>query len=75
MFAKDNEIVWEADIPEKTVADFIRTQSAAKKEEPATNYPQATGTKKTDQVDSNQGESNRCESQLACPSWRFHCCW
>ena len=34
MFARENEIVWEADIPEKTVADFIRT-SAPKKEEPA----------------------------------------
>jgi hypothetical protein len=35
MFAKDSEVVWEADIPEKTVADFIRTQSTPKKEEPA----------------------------------------
>ena len=35
MFPRENEIVWEADIPEKTVADFIRT-SAPKKEEPAT---------------------------------------
>ena len=25
MSARDNEIVWEADIPEKTVADFIRS--------------------------------------------------
>jgi hypothetical protein len=28
MSARDNEIVWEADIPEKTVADFIRSTSA-----------------------------------------------
>ena len=34
MFPKESEIVWEADIPEKTVADFIRT-STPKKEEPA----------------------------------------
>ena len=39
MFPKDNEIVWEADIPEKTVADFIRTQSTPKKEAPATSTP------------------------------------
>ena len=39
MFAKDNEIVWEADIPEKTVADFIRTQSTSKKEEPKPSAP------------------------------------
>ena len=46
MFAKDNEIVWEADIPEKTVADFIRTQSAPKKEEPATSSPKRPVRKK-----------------------------
>jgi len=28
MSTRDNEIVWEADIPEKTVADFIRSTSA-----------------------------------------------
>jgi hypothetical protein len=28
MSARENEIVWEADIPEKTVADFIRSTSA-----------------------------------------------
>jgi hypothetical protein len=28
MSARDNEIVWEADIPEKTVADFISATSA-----------------------------------------------
>ena len=39
MFARDNEIVWEADIAEKTVADFIRTQSTSKKEEPKTSAP------------------------------------
>lgn len=39
MFPRDNEIVWEADIPEKTVADFIRTQTASKKEEPKTSAP------------------------------------
>lgn len=39
MSAKDSEVVWEADIPEKTVADFIRTQSAPKKEEPKTSAP------------------------------------
>jgi len=36
MFARENEIVWEADIPEKTVADFIRSQSTPKKDEQAT---------------------------------------
>lgn len=37
MAARDSEIVIEADIPDKTVADFIKQQSAApKKEEPAT---------------------------------------
>ena len=45
MFAKDNEIVWEADIPEKTVADFIRS-SAAKKDEPATSAPKRPVRKK-----------------------------
>lgn len=39
MFAKDNEIVWEADVPEKTVADFIRTQSTSKKDQPKTSAP------------------------------------
>lgn len=29
MSARENEIVWEADIPEKTVADYIRTESKA----------------------------------------------
>ena len=38
MFPRDSEIVWEADIPEKTVADFIRT-STAKKDEPKTSTP------------------------------------
>jgi hypothetical protein len=38
MSVRENEIVWEADIPEKTVADFIR--STPKKEEPkATSAP------------------------------------
>ena len=46
MFAKDHEIVWEADIPEKTVADFIRTQSASKKDEPATSAPKRPVRKK-----------------------------
>jgi hypothetical protein len=32
MSAKDNEIVWEADIPDKDVADFIRMQPKAKAE-------------------------------------------
>jgi hypothetical protein len=35
MSARESEIVWEADIPEKVVADFIRTQSTPKKDEPA----------------------------------------
>src|SRR5215216_5233773 len=39
MSARENEIVWEADVPEKVVADFIRTQSTPKKEEPATSSP------------------------------------
>jgi hypothetical protein len=34
MSARESEIVWEADVPEKVVADFIRTQSTSKKEEP-----------------------------------------
>jgi len=32
MSVKDNEIVWEADIPDKDVAEFIRTQPKAKVE-------------------------------------------
>jgi hypothetical protein len=39
MFPKDNEIVLEADIPEKTVADFIRTQLTPKKDEAKTSAP------------------------------------
>ncbi len=40
MTAKDSEIVIEADIPEKVVADFIRTSSAPKtQEKPATTRP------------------------------------
>ena len=35
MFARESEIVMEADIPEKIVADFIRAQSTPKKAEPA----------------------------------------
>ena len=35
MSARESEIVWEADVPEKVVADFIRTQSTPKKAEPA----------------------------------------
>ncbi|HEX7334912.1 MAG TPA: hypothetical protein VF290_25640 [Pyrinomonadaceae bacterium] len=46
MFARDHEIVWEADIPEKTVADFIRTQTAPKKDEPATSAPKRPVRKK-----------------------------
>ena len=46
MFAKDNEIVWEADLTEKTVADFIRAQSAPKKDEPATSAPKRPVRKK-----------------------------
>ena len=39
MSVRDNEIVWEADIPEKTVADFIKTGPTAKKDEAATSSP------------------------------------
>jgi len=46
MFAKDSEVVWEGDIPEKVVADFIRTQSTPKKEEPATSSPRRPVRKK-----------------------------
>jgi hypothetical protein len=47
MFARENEIVWEADIPEKTVADFIRSQSTPAKKEPAkTSAPQRPVRKK-----------------------------
>ena len=38
MSARENEIVWEADIPEKTVADFIRS-TPKKKDEAATSAP------------------------------------
>ncbi len=37
MSARDNEVVWEADIPEKTVADFIK--STGKKDEAAVSAP------------------------------------
>src|SRR5215216_2479589 len=46
MSTKDSEIVWEGDIPEKMVADFIRTQSTPKKEEPATSSPKRPVRKK-----------------------------
>jgi hypothetical protein len=47
MFARENEIVWEADIPEKAVADFIRSQSTPAKKEPAkTSAPQRPVRKK-----------------------------
>ena len=39
MFARENEIVLEADIPEKTVADFIRSQSTPKKEPAKSSAP------------------------------------
>ena len=39
MFPRENEIVWEADVPVKVVADFIKTKSAAKKEEPKSVAP------------------------------------
>ena len=38
MSARENEIVWEADIPEKTVADFIRS-TPKKKDEAAPSAP------------------------------------
>ncbi len=37
MSARENEIVWEADVPEKTVADFLR--STGRKAEPQTTAP------------------------------------
>jgi len=37
MSARDNEVVWEADIPEQTVADFIK--STGKKDEAAVSAP------------------------------------
>jgi hypothetical protein len=40
MSARDNEIVWEADIPEKTVAELIKM--TPKKSEPATSAPART---------------------------------
>ncbi|HJP92523.1 MAG TPA: hypothetical protein VJ875_11235 [Pyrinomonadaceae bacterium] len=40
MTAKDNEILWEADIPDKDVAEFIRMQPKAKAE--ATKSPETT---------------------------------
>ncbi|HEU4874505.1 MAG TPA: hypothetical protein VFT44_15500 [Pyrinomonadaceae bacterium] len=46
MFARENEIVWEADIPEKTVSDFIRSQSTSKKEAPKTSAPKRPVRKK-----------------------------
>jgi hypothetical protein len=39
MFARENEIVWEADIPEKTVGDFIRSQTTSKQEPAKTSAP------------------------------------
>jgi hypothetical protein len=39
MSAKDNEIVWEADVPVKVIADFIRTKSATKKDPAKTSAP------------------------------------
>jgi hypothetical protein len=39
MSARDNEVVWEAEIPEKTVADFLK--STGKKAEPAVSAPAA----------------------------------
>jgi len=39
MSARENEIVWEADIPEKTVADFIQSSSKPKQEAPAQTTP------------------------------------
>lgn len=38
MSARDNEVVWEADIPEKTVADFLK--STGKKEAAAVSAPE-----------------------------------
>ena len=46
MFARESEIVWEADIPEKTVADFIRSQSTSKKEPAKTSAPRRPVRKK-----------------------------
>ncbi|HLM24205.1 MAG TPA: hypothetical protein VK274_04070 [Pyrinomonadaceae bacterium] len=46
MFARESEIVWEADIPEKTVADFIRTQSTPKKDEAKSSAPKRPVRKK-----------------------------
>ena len=39
MSPRENEIVWEADIPEKTVADFIRRAPNAAKDPPKTSTP------------------------------------
>jgi hypothetical protein len=46
MSARESEIVWEADVPEKVVADFIRTQSTPKKDAPATSSPKRPVRKK-----------------------------
>lgn len=46
MSARDHEVVWEADLPVKVVADFLRTQSTPKKEEPATSSPKRPVRKK-----------------------------
>jgi hypothetical protein len=47
MSARESEIVWEADVPEKVVADFIRTQSTSKKEEPKTSTKRPVRRKRT----------------------------
>ena len=38
MSARDNEVVWEAEIPEKTVTDFLK--STAKKDAPSVSAPE-----------------------------------
>lgn len=46
MSARESEIVWEADVPVKQVADFLRKKSTAKKDEPATSSPKRPVRKK-----------------------------
>jgi hypothetical protein len=46
MSARDNEIVWEADIPEKTVADFIKSTPKATETSVSAPAPKPVKTRK-----------------------------
>jgi len=46
MLPKENEVVWEADVPQETVAKLIREQMKPKKEEAAVSTPAKVTTPK-----------------------------